>query len=174
MNRAISAFLAALLACLWAAPAQADEIFGGVYVHDINSPLSISNVEDGADIQLGWRGEPLTRLKIQQHFFVSLNTAGQTHFAAFGISRKFGDKFFIRPGIGIAIHTGSSKNFEDDTNDKIEFGSRFLFEPELGIGARLNKRMTIEASLVHLSHAQLAGKQNPGLDTVGIRLSYKL
>jgi len=174
LNRTISIFIAAFPACLWTTPAQADELFGGAFVHDINSPLSKSDVEDGVDVQIGWRGEPLTRLKIQQHFFVSLNTAGQTHFAAFGISRKFGDRFFIRPGVGIAIHTGSSKDFQDDTNDKIEFGSRFLFEPELGIGARLNRRLTIEASLVHLSHAQLAGKQNPGLDTVGVRLSYKL
>ncbi len=174
MNRFSSAFIAALFACLWAAPAQADEIFGGVYVHDIDSPLSKSNVEDGADVQLGWRGEPLTRLKIQPHAFVSLNTAGRTHFAAVGISRKFGDRIFIRPGLGIAVHTGSTGNFQIESNNEIEFGSRVLLEPEIGIGARLNSRMTIEASLVHLSHAQIFGKQNPGLDTVGVRLSYKL
>ena len=174
MNRFISVLIAAFLACLWAAPAQADEIFGGVYIHDINSPLSKSNVEDGADIELGWRGEPLTGLKIQPHAFVTLNTAGQTHFASIGISRKFGDRIFIRPGVGIAVHTGSTGNFQIETNNKIEFGSRVLLAPELGIGARLNSRMTIEASLVHLSHAQIFGKQNPGLDTVGVRLSYKL
>ena len=105
---------------------------------------------------------------------MTLNTAGQTHFASIGISRKFGDRIFIRPGVGIAVHTGSTGNFQIETNNKIEFGSRVLLAPELGIGARLNSRMTIEASLVHLSHAQIFGKQNPGLDTVGVRLSYKL
>ena len=38
----------------------------------------------------------------------------------------------------------------------------------------IGRRMTIEASWVHLSHAQLFAKQNPGLDTVGVRLNYKL
>jgi hypothetical protein len=166
--------LAALVAALWAAPAQADEIFGGLYVHDIQSPLSLSNVEHGVDVHLGWRGDPLTALKIQPHAFVSVNSAGDTHYAAVGISRKFGDRVYIRPGVGIAVHTGSAKNFQDTSNDKIEFGSRVLFEPELGVGVRVNRRMTVEASLVHLSHAQLFGKQNPGLDTVGVRLNYKL
>jgi hypothetical protein len=166
--------LAAFTAILWSAPAQAGEIFGGLYVHDIQSPLSLSNVERGVDVQLGWRGDPLTTLKIQPHAFVSVNSAGDTHYAAVGISRKFGDRVYIRPGLGIAVHTGSARNFQDTSNDKIEFGSRVLFEPELGIGLRVSRRMTVEASLVHLSHAQLFGKQNPGLDTVGVRLNYKL
>jgi hypothetical protein len=166
--------LTAFTAILWSAPAQAGEIFGGFYVHDIQSPLSLSNVERGVDVQLGWRGGPLTALKIQPHAFVSVNSSGDTHFAAVGISRKFGDRVYIRPGVGIAVHTGSARNFQDTSNDKIEFGSRVLFEPELGIGLRVSRRMTVEASLVHLSHAQMFGKQNPGLDTVGVRLNYKL
>lgn len=166
--------LAALIAALWSAPAQADELFGGLYVHDIQSPLSLSNVEDGVDLQVGWRGDPMTALKIQPHAFVSVNSAGDTHYAAVGISRKFGDRVYIRPGVGIAVHTGSARNYQNTANDKIEFGSRVLFEPELGIGVRVNPRLTVEASLVHLSHAQLFGKQNPGLDTVGVRLNYRL
>ena len=81
-----------------------------------------------------------------------MNTAGETHYAAVGILRKFGDKVFIRPGVGLAVHTGSARNFQDDSNDKLDFGSRILFEPELAIGARINDRMTIEASWVHMSH----------------------
>ena len=172
--RAISAFLAVITALLWAAPAHADEIFGGIYVHDLNSPLSKSDVEDGFDLQLGWRGNPLTALKIEPHAFVSVNSSGDTHYATVGISRKFGDRIYIRPGAGIAVHTGSAGNFQNTANDKIEFGSRFLFVPELGIGARVNSRLTVEASLVHLSHGQIFGKQIPGLDTIGVRLNYKL
>lgn len=172
--RAISAFLAVITALLWAAPAHADEIFGGIYVHDLNSPLSKSDIEDGFDLHLGWRGEPLTKLKIEPHAFVSVNSSGDTHYATVGISRKFGDRIYIRPGAGIAVHTGSAGNFQNTANDKIEFGSRFLFVPELGIGARVNSRLTVEASLVHLSHGQIFGKQNPGLDTIGVRLNYKL
>ena len=76
--------------------------------------------------------------------------------------------------MGLAVHTGSADNFEDPDNGKIDFGSRVLFEPELGIGARINERTTIEASWVHMSTAQLFGKQNPGIDNFGIRLSFKL
>jgi hypothetical protein len=173
-SRTISALFAAFLACLWAAPAQADEIFGGLYVHDIKSPLTKSGVEDGVDLQLGWRGDPLTALKVQPYGFVALNSAGNTHYAAVGISRKFGGRLYVRPGVGIAVHTGSATKHPLEGNDDIEFGSRVLLEPELAIGARLNRRMTIEASWIHLSHAQLFAKQNPGIDNVGIRLNFSL
>ena len=105
--------------------------------------------------------------------FGALNTSGDTHYAAAGLSAKFGDRIFIRPGLGIAVHTGSTRNFDNPFNDRIEFGSRILFEPELGIGARISDRATIEASWVHLSHATLFGKQNPGIDNIGARLSWK-
>ena len=76
--------------------------------------------------------------------------------------------------MGIAVHTGSSANFEDPNNGKVDFGSRVLFEPELAVGTRINDRMTIEASWVHMSTAQLFGKQNPGIDNFGVRLSVKI
>ena len=79
---------------------------------------------------------------------------------------------FEIPGIGIAIHTGSDDNF--NRTDRIAFGSRVLFEPELGVGFRLSDRASLEASWVHMSHAQLFGRQNPGIDNIGARLSWKL
>lgn len=168
---AAPAFIAAAFA---AAPAHAGEIFGGLYVHDIESPLSIAGEEGGMDVQLGWRGDRIGGTPLQPYVFAAANTAGQTHYAAIGLSAKFGDTVFIRPGVGIAVHTGSAKDFQDPTNDHLEFGSRVLFEPELGIGARINSRMTIEASWVHMSHGGRFSDQNPGIDNVGVRLSYKL
>ena len=44
----------------------------------------------------------------------------------------------------------------------------------MGIGFRLSERATLEASWVHLSHAQLFSRQNPGIDNIGARLSWKL
>jgi hypothetical protein len=49
-----------------------------------------------------------------------------------------------------------------------------LFEPELGIGTRINSRLSIEASWVHMSHAQLFGRENPGIDNLGMRLTLGL
>ena len=167
---ALTALVASLLV---ATPAKADEIFGGVYVHDVDTPFTLSGVEGGADIMLGWRGEPLTKLRLQQYLFVAVHTAGETHYGAFGISRKFGDKIFVRPGIGIAVHTGSSRNFEDPDNGKVDFGSRVLFAPEIAVGTQINERTSIEASWVHMSTAQIFGKQNPGMDNFGVRLSLK-
>ena len=168
---ALSAVAASLLV---SSPARAGEVFGGLYVHDVDTPLTLSGVEGGADVQLGWRGGRIGKTPLQPYAFVAVNTAGETHYAAAGISAKFGDRIFIRPGVGLAVHTGSAANFEDPDNGKIDFGSRVLFEPELGIGARINDRTTIEASWVHMSTAQLFGKQNPGIDNFGVRLSFKL
>ena len=173
--RLLALGMSALVASAFAsAPAQASEIFGGLYVHDVDTPLSLGGVEDGADVQLGWRGGRIGSTPLQPYAFAAVNTAGKTHYAALGLSAKFGDAIFIRPGLGILVHTGSAKNFQDSSNDETEFGSRVLFEPELGIGARINSRMTVEASWVHMSHAQIFGKQNPGMDNLGLRLSVQL
>ena len=91
-----------------------------------------------------------------------------------GLSAKFGKRIYIRPGLGIAVHTGSAKKFQDLSNDKIDFGSRVLFEPEIAIGAQINGRLSIEASWVHMSHAQFFARQNPGIDNLGVRLNLAL
>ena len=160
------------LSAIGSAPAQAGELFGGVYIHDIKSPLTQSNLEGGADFQLGWRSERVGSTPLQPYVFGALNTAGETSYAAIGISAKFGRQIYVRPGVGVAIHNGSAGNFQ--RTDKIAFGSRVLFAPELGIGAQVNDRFSIEASWVHMSHAQLFGRQNPGIDNVGMRLNFKL
>ena len=45
------------------------------------------------------------------------------------------------PGVCAAVHTGSAKRYQIEGNDELEFGSRVLFEPELGIGVNVNERM---------------------------------
>ncbi len=160
--------------CAFAAatPAHAGEVFGGLYAHDVDTFLTASGIEKGVDVQLGYRWDAIGRTPLQPYAFAAANTAGETHYAAVGLSAKFGDRIFVRPGLGIAIHSGSDGDFQ--RTDKIAFGSRVLFEPEVGIGARLSDRATIEASWVHMSHAQLFGRQNPGIDNIGARLSWKL
>lgn len=157
------------VAALAAAPAHAGELFGGLFVHDVDSPLTKSGVEGGVDVQLGWRGGRIGRTPLQPYAFAAVNSAGETNYGAVGISAKFGGKFYVRPGVGIAVHTGSSGNFQ--RTDRIAFGSRLLFEPELGLGVQLNDKVSMEASWVHLSHAQLLGRQNPGIDNIGVRLN---
>lgn len=167
-----SLLLVALAAAAFPAPASASELFGGLYAHDVKLPTDKSGIESGVDIQLGWRGGDIGRTPLQPYVFGALNSAGDTSYAAAGLSAKFGDRFFVRPGIGIAVHTGSASKFF--RTDKIAFGSRVLFEPEIGIGARISSRATIEASWVHMSHAQLFGGENPGIDNLGVRLTLGL
>lgn len=159
-----------------ATPAQAGEIFGGLYVHGVDTPLTLGgSPEGGVDVQFGFRGGPFIKgTGLEPYVFGAINSRGDTSYAAAGLSWKFGDRIYIRPGLGLAVHSGSARDFDVPFNDKIEFGSRVLFEPELGIGARINQRMTIEASWVHLSHATLFSGQNPGIDNIGARLSIKL
>jgi hypothetical protein len=168
----LAAFLCPVLLVLASAPAQAGEVFGGVYVHDVKLPTDKSGIEGGADLMLGYRGGAIGHTPLQPYVFGALNTAGQTSYAAAGLSAKFGRGIYIRPGLGIAIHNGSAGDFY--RTDKIAFGSRVLFEPELAVGAQVNGRLSIEASWVHMSHAQLFGRENPGIDNLGVRLNLAL
>ena len=157
--------------------AQAGELFGGLYVHDVKLPTELSGIEPGMDVMLGYRGGTIAKplgAALQPYVFGALNTAGQTNYAAVGLSARFdlGKSVFIRPGLGLAIHSGSAGRFF--RRDEIAFGSRVLFEPELGIGTRINNRASIEASWVHMSHATLCSHENPGIDNLGVRLTLGL
>jgi hypothetical protein len=162
------------LLLLGSAPAEAGELFGGLYAHDVKLPTDKSGIESGADIMLGYRGGRIGHTPLQPYVFGALNSAGDTSYAALGLSAKFGGSVYVRPGLGIAIHTGSAEKFQDPTNDEIDFGSRVLFEPELAVGTQVNRRLSIEASWVHMSHAQLFARQNPGIDNLGVRLNLAL
>ena len=162
----------AALLSLAASGARAGELFGGLYAHDVKTPLDKSGIESGLDVMAGYRGGRIGRTPLQPYIFGALNTAGNTNYAAVGMSAKFGDRIYIRPGFGIAVHTGSAANYY--RTDKIAFGSRVLFEPEIGVGARINDRLSIEASWVHMSHATLFSRENPGIDNFGVRLNLKL
>ncbi|MDB5699636.1 MAG: hypothetical protein JWN69_2440 [Alphaproteobacteria bacterium] len=174
--RAPLVWLAALpLVCFGADRANAGEIFAGIYAHNVDTPLSVRGPEGGADLQLGWRGGRIAALRAlgtpSPHVYALVNSDGDTNFASAGLSWRFGHRLYVRPGIGIAIHDGPSRS--EATRDRIWFGSRVLFAPELGAGVQLSDRIAIEASWVHFSHAQLFGRQNPGSDQFGVRLNYR-
>lgn len=164
--------LVAIAASALAAPAHAGDLFGGVYVHDVKLPTDKSGLESGVDFQVGYRGGHIMGTPLQPYVFGALNSAGNTSYAAVGLSAKFGHRIYIRPGLGVAVHTGSAGKYY--RLDKIAFGSRVLFEPELGIGTELNDRVSVEASWVHMSHAQLFSHENPGIDNLGVRLNLKI
>lgn len=166
---------AAVLAAA-AAPASAQEVFGGLFAHDVETPLNLRGVEPGVDVQAGWRGKRIRGLGFigspSPYAFVALNSDGDAHYAAAGISWTIGGKLYLRPGLGLAVHTGPIH--PDPLEPRRSFGSRILLEPELGVGYRFGKRLSAEASWVHMSHAGLLnGRQNPGIDNIGVRLNYR-
>jgi hypothetical protein len=100
--------------------------------------------------------------------------SGGTHFAAAGLSWRIGHgPVFLRPSAGLAINSGAIPVY-DNVGRRLDLGSRITFEPELAIGYRIGRRAAIEAVLVHLSHAQLFSRQNPGMDSLGLRFIYSL
>ena len=168
---------ALLAAILLPSAAHAGELFGGIHVHDVKTPLDDSGIESGVDLSLGYRGDAvghLWRAQLQPYIFAAVNSDGNTNYGAVGVSAKFplGGTWYVRPGIGLAIHTGSAGKYY--RTDKIAFGSRVLFEPELAVGTQVNSRLSIEASWVHMSHAQLFGRENPGIDNLGLRMNLRL
>jgi len=160
---------------LAAAPAHAGEVFAGLHKHAVDTPLSLGGGEEkGIDVSLGYRFDGIAGTRFQPYVFGALNSAGDTNYAAAGLSYKLGNRLYVRPGVGLAVHTGSATKYEIPNNGRIEFGSRVLFEPELAAGIQATPRLGVEASWVHMSHAQLFGKQNPGIDNIGVRLNWKL
>ena len=187
--------LSAILLGLTAMPACASELSLGVYEHDIDDTFSFGHTEHGKQIVVGARTAALDELAFiwrpRAHVIAGFNTAGGTDYLAAGLSWRFnfgGDRFYFEPGIGAAIHNGSvdlpspyepgltpaeqAKRLYNWTH-KLDLGSRVLFEPEWSLGWRATDRLSIEISWIHLSHAQLAGKQNPGLGDFGLRAVYR-
>jgi lipid A 3-O-deacylase len=173
---AATAFLSAALA----APVSAQELFGGVYVHAVDTPFTLDTGEHGTDIEAGYRFDPIEGLsaigKPAPYVIASLNTAGDTSFAGAGLSWKIGKgPVYVRPGIGLVVNDAPSYRVDPVTGYRTDLGSRVLFEPEIAIGTRITPRLGIEASWVHISHARLFNsEQNPGIDMMGLRLIYKV
>lgn len=167
----------ALAAIVSVTPVAAQEAFVGAYFHEVDTPLTFPVDESGADIELGYRFAPVEALsfigKPQPYVLASINTAGDTNFAGGGLSWKLGNgPIYVRPGIGLIVHDGPSERFDPVTLRRTDLGSRVLLEPEIAIGAQVTERVSVEASWVHISHAQLFNsQQNPGIDMMGVRVN---
>jgi hypothetical protein len=174
-------FLAVFLACGLAVPAQAGEVFGGLYAHAVDTPFTFDTGEGGADVQVGVRSDPIEALRVigrpAAHVFGSLNSEeGGTDFVAAGLSWKIETgPVYIRPGIGLALHNAPDLRVDPETRIRTDLGSRVLFEPEIAIGTELSERVSVEASWVHISNARLFNReQNPGIDMMGVRLNWRM
>jgi len=161
------------------APAQAQEVWGGLFAHAVETPLTFETDEGGADIQVGLRGDPIQALHAigapSPYAIASVNTRGDTNFVGAGLSWTIGKhRIYVRPGIGIVVHDGPRERINAN-GLHTELGSRVLFEPEVGVGVRLTRTLSLEANWTHISHARLFNsQQNPGIDMLGVRLNLRI
>lgn len=169
---------AVVLALALPTAAQAQEIYVGASAHSVDTPFSLETDEGGADLQAGIRSKRIEGLsfigKPSAYLHAQVSLSGDTSVAAAGLSWKIGDKVYIRPGIGLAIHDDKIKQFRASDGRRLDLGSRILFEPEVALGAKLSDKMAAELSWVHISHATLFSGQNPGMDFIGARLVFSL
>jgi hypothetical protein len=168
----------AVSACALAVPAHAGEVYGGVYDHAVDTPFTLDTQEGGADVQLGYRLDPiLPVVGIEPYVFGSVNSdKGGTDFVGVGVSRKFGlGPLYLRPGVGLVLHNAPASRANPATGVRTDLGSRVLFEPEIALGVAIAPRVSVEASWVHISNARLFNsQQNPGIDMIGLRANLKL
>ncbi|OBX17659.1 hypothetical protein A9995_15325 [Erythrobacter sp. QSSC1-22B] len=178
MQRSLLA--AVLVIGLIGTPAQAGEVFGGLYAHAVDTPFTLDTGEEGADIQIGARTEPIGALdflgKPSAQAFGSINTAGDTNFVAAGLSWKIDvGPIYVRPGVGLALHDAPNLRVDIVTGMRTDLGSRVLFTPEIAIGASVSSRVSLEMSWVHISNAQVFNsEQNPGIDMIGLRMNARI
>ena len=171
---------AALAALSLAAPVAAQEMFVGLYAHEVDTPFSLHVGEGGADIAVGYRFAPIEALgaigKPAPYVIGSLNTAGDTSFVGGGLAWTIGKgPVYLRPAVGLVVHDGPGSRIDPATGRHSELGSRVLFEPEIGLGYRIDDKLSVEASWMHISQGRLFNRrQNPGIDLIGARLNYRL
>ncbi len=172
------ATLAAIAGAFVAVPAHAGEVYGGVYDHAVDTPFTLDTQEGGADLQLGYRFDPILPVAgIEPYLFGSVNSEkGGTDFIGAGVSRKFSlGGLYVRPGVGLVVHDAPNARVNATTNLRTDLGSRVLFEPEIALGLAILPNISVEASWVHISNARLFNsQQNPGIDMIGVRANLKL
>jgi lipid A 3-O-deacylase len=176
--RGIVATLGFVSAIALAHGARAQEVFAGAAAHDIDLGITACCSEHGVDVQVGARTAPFAHFiggEVRAYVLGSANTSGGLDFGSVGLALRYpiaDDRFYVQGGLGAALTNGSTLKFQA-TNDRLYLGSRVLFEPEVTVGWRLTHRWALEAAYSHLSHAQLAGAQNPGTDSLGLRLTWR-
>src|SRR3546814_13964133 len=108
MRRPVAATFT-LAALVMTAPAHAEELWVGVYAHDV-TPIPATAFESGVDVQLGWRGKAFEALgsigRPAPYAFVGVNAGSGTDYAAAGMSWRWGSSGYVGPGTGSAIPGG--------------------------------------------------------------------
>jgi hypothetical protein len=171
---AVAPLIGLALACL-AGACRADDVSLGGYAHDVN--FSGKGVHEGGEELIGaWGGQRLGFLAFaggpSPYVVGGLNLDHKTNFVAAGLRWKLNmtRNLYLSPGVGFAYNDAPTSRQEPG---RIWSGSHATFEPEVALGWQATRRVAIEASWIHLSHAKLFSDRNPAINELGARLVYR-
>ena len=150
-------------------------ISAGVLAHDVDGLWSGARREGGVDlnVEIILKRPTLTLPTgvVRPNFGVTVNDRGNTSklYAGliWGVDTPSG--IFINVGVGAALHDGE---VEAGRGDKKALGSHLLFRIPMEVGYALNRHHRLSIAFAHVSNAYLADP-NEGLDTLGLRYSYR-
>ena len=148
-------------------------IRAGILAHDV--PVwSRSRQEGGVDFNAEFIfGFPNYRIFsgiVRTNLGFSLNNRGDTSKIYSGLLWEYmwDSGLFLNLGLGLAAHDGDLEN----SDDKKELGSRILFRIPIEMGLLFTPHQGVSVMFDHVSNAYLADP-NEGLDTVGLRYTYR-
>jgi lipid A 3-O-deacylase len=149
------------------------EIRTGILAHDV--PIwSLSREEGGVDFNaefiFAYPDYSLISGILRTNLGFSLNSRGDTSKIYSGLLWEYiwNSVIFMDLGLGLAVHDGKL----DNNDDRKELGSRILFRIPIEIGFLFAGHHGISIMFDHVSNAYLADP-NEGLDTLGLRYSYR-
>jgi hypothetical protein len=146
----------------------------GILVHDVPW-WSRSSAEGGIDFnaEVGFKfpDYPLFDGRLNSNLGLSLNSRGDTSKVYSGLlwEHIWNSGMFLNFGLGLAVHNGQ---LESDDDDQKQLGSRILFRIPIEIGLYITRHHGLSIMFDHISNAYLADP-NEGLDTIGLRYSYR-
>ena len=149
------------------------EIRTGILAHDV--PVwSRSHQEGGVDFNaeliFGFPNYRIFSGVVRANLGISLNNQGDTSKVYSGLLWEYiwDSGLFFNLGLGLAVHDGKL----DNSDDKKALGSRVLFRIPIEMGLLFTRHQGISIMFDHVSNAYLADP-NEGLDTIGLRYTYR-
>jgi lipid A 3-O-deacylase len=162
---------AVIVAAASVSTASATEIRVGVLAHD---PLI--QKEGGVDINAelffnGWTGNE-GEWQLRPSIGVTANLEGDTSFAYVDLNYggPISDSWFLEFAVGGAIHDGE---LETADPTRKELGGRVLIHAAISLGVMLTDNVSLSLYGDHMSNAGVE-ERNEGLETLGLRLGFRL
>lgn len=156
-------------------PGVLHEIKLGVLAHDVDGLWSGYSREDGVDVNFEALFSPSLQLlggALRPAAGVSVNSHGDTSKFYFDGIWQYDvlQCFYFAVGLGIAVHNGENHFVRDGQK---ALGSSTLFHFPIEVGYRLSQKLSLSVYFDHMSNANMS-MENEGLDTLGLRLGYRL